>query len=97
MLRPVRTSRRRGVRGIRRDPGRVQRSQDRVHLHVQYLPKAALSDLVEIEYLTTGTYNHATESGVRWNDPALKIKWPVKKPALSAKDAALPFLKDAQL
>ena len=26
------------------------------------------------------------ESGIFWNDPELKIKWPVKKPILSAKD-----------
>ena len=28
-----------------------------------------LSDVAEIEYLTTGTYNSAAESGVRWDDP----------------------------
>jgi dTDP-4-dehydrorhamnose 3,5-epimerase len=45
-----------------------------------------LSDYAEIEYLTTGTYNRATESGVRWNDPAIGIEWPVANPILSAKD-----------
>jgi dTDP-4-dehydrorhamnose 3,5-epimerase len=45
-----------------------------------------LSDHAEIEYLTTGTYNKATESGVRWNDPAIGIEWPVANPILSAKD-----------
>jgi dTDP-4-dehydrorhamnose 3,5-epimerase len=45
-----------------------------------------LSDHAEIEYLTTGTYNKATESGVRWNDPAIGIEWPVEHPILSAKD-----------
>jgi dTDP-4-dehydrorhamnose 3,5-epimerase len=45
-----------------------------------------LSDVAEIEYLTTGTYNHATESGIRWNDPAIGIEWPVREPILSAKD-----------
>ena len=45
-----------------------------------------LSDHAEIEYLTTGTYNRATESGVRWNDPAIGIEWPVADPILSAKD-----------
>ena len=33
-------------------------------------------------------------AGIRWNDPALKIKWPVKDPRLSPKDRALPFLED---
>lgn len=45
-----------------------------------------LSDHAEIEYLTTGTYNRATESGIRWNDPAIGIEWPVVNPILSAKD-----------
>lgn len=47
---------------------------------------AVLSDFAEIEYLTTGTYNGANESGILWNDPALGIDWPVKDPILSAKD-----------
>ena len=45
------------------------------------------SDVAEIEYLTTGTYNRATESGIAWNDPDIGIEWPVSDPILSAKDA----------
>ena len=45
-----------------------------------------LSEYAEIEYLTTGTYNRATESGIRWNDPTIGIEWPVTNPILSAKD-----------
>jgi dTDP-4-dehydrorhamnose 3,5-epimerase len=46
-----------------------------------------LSDVAEIEYLTTGTYNPLAESGVRWNDPQIGIDWPVQEPILSRKDA----------
>ncbi|MGA3031270.1 MAG: dTDP-4-dehydrorhamnose 3,5-epimerase [Candidatus Limnocylindrales bacterium] len=53
-----------------------------------------LSDFAEIEYLTTGTYNKATESGIRWNDPAIGIEWPVSEPILSAKDAAAQSLAE---
>jgi dTDP-4-dehydrorhamnose 3,5-epimerase len=53
-----------------------------------------LSEVAEIEYLTTGTYNRAAESGIRWNDPAVGIDWPVKEPLLSAKDAAAQTLAD---
>ncbi|HMK88848.1 MAG TPA: dTDP-4-dehydrorhamnose 3,5-epimerase [Methylocystis sp.] len=49
---------------------------------------AVLSDFAEIEYLTTGTYNAAGESGVLWNDPAIGVAWPVKEPILSAKDVS---------
>ena len=45
-----------------------------------------LSDTAEIEYLCTGTYNPAAESGILWNDPAIGIDWPVTDPTLSAKD-----------
>ena len=53
-----------------------------------------LSEHAEIEYLTTGTYNHATESGVRWNDPAIGIEWPVVNPTMSAKDASAQTLSE---
>jgi dTDP-4-dehydrorhamnose 3,5-epimerase len=53
-----------------------------------------LSDVAEIEYLTTGTYNNATESGIRWNDPAIGIEWPVREPILSAKDESAPTLAE---
>ena len=33
-----------------------------------------LSDTAEIQYKCTAIYNHATESGIRWNDPALGIR-----------------------
>ena len=47
---------------------------------------AVLSDTVEIEYLTTGTYNRDGESGIRWDDPAIGVEWPVSDPILSGKD-----------
>jgi dTDP-4-dehydrorhamnose 3,5-epimerase len=53
-----------------------------------------LSDVAEIEYLTTGTYNKATESGIRWNDPAIGIEWPVREPILSAKDESAQTLAE---
>ncbi len=52
------------------------------------------SDFAEIEYLTTGTYNKAAESGIRWNDPAIGIEWPVAEPILSPKDAAAQSLAE---
>jgi dTDP-4-dehydrorhamnose 3,5-epimerase len=55
---------------------------------------AVLSDFAEIEYLTTGTYNSAAESGIAWNDPRIGIEWPVSEPILSAKDAKAQSLAD---
>ena len=54
----------------------------------------ALSDATEVEYFCTGTYNAAGESGIRYDDPAVGIEWPVATPLLSAKDAAAGSLAD---
>ncbi len=55
---------------------------------------AALSDVVEIEYFCTATYNPACETGIRWDDPAIGIRWPVDEPRLSPKDAAAGTLEE---
>lgn len=54
----------------------------------------ALADVTEIEYFCTASYDPAHESGIRWDDPALAIPWPVAEPRLSAKDAAAGTLGD---
>lgn len=55
---------------------------------------SALSELVEVEYLTTGTYDPSTESGIRWDDPQIGIDWPTREPILSHKDAEAQSLAD---
>jgi len=54
-----------------------------------------LSDVAEVEYKCSDFYDPGGELGVRWNDAELGISWPLDKPLLSGKDAALPFLKEA--
>ncbi len=53
---------------------------------------AVLSDYAEIQYKCTGIYNSKGEAGIRWNDPAIGIDWPVKEPLLSPKDQQAPLL-----
>ena len=48
----------------------------------------ALEEGTEVLYKCTGIYNPAGESGIRWDDPAIGVTWPVTTPILSAKDAA---------
>jgi dTDP-4-dehydrorhamnose 3,5-epimerase len=44
-------------------------------------------------YLIEGDYNSAMSRGIRWNDPALGIKWPMREPkVISEKDRSLPDL-----
>ena len=53
-----------------------------------------LSEHAVFNYLCTQTYDAAADAGIRWNDAALAIDWPVADPQLSAKDAQAPFLAD---
>jgi len=46
-----------------------------------------LSDTAEIQYLCTGVYNGAGESGIAWNDPEIGVEWPITDPQLSQKDS----------
>jgi len=70
------------------------------HQQQVYLPPGfahgfqVLSPSALVHYKCTDYYSPADELGVRWDDPDLGIPWPLPQPVLSAKDAALPRLKD---
>jgi len=51
-----------------------------------------LSETAEVAYKCTDFYDRSDEVGVRWNDPAVGIAWPIRDPLLSEKDAELPTL-----
>jgi dTDP-4-dehydrorhamnose 3,5-epimerase len=58
----------------------------------------ALTDYAEFLYKTTDYWAPQYERCIRWDDPQLAIDWPVRGvPLLSAKDAAAPFLAQAEL
>jgi dTDP-4-dehydrorhamnose 3,5-epimerase len=57
-----------------------------------------LSETADFLYKTTATYAPQWDRGVRWDDPAIGVRWPlVGAPQLSAKDQALPLLNDAEV
>lgn len=57
-----------------------------------------LEDETEVMYQVSGSYAPAAERGLRWNDPALGIDWPVPVTTISDKDASWPLLDaDGQL
>lgn len=54
-----------------------------------------LSDEADVLYKCTEEYSSEDERGIIWNDPYIKIDWPVENPMLSEKDKMLPLLKTA--
>lgn len=56
-----------------------------------------LSSEALLWYRSSAYYNKEADGGLRWNDPDLGITWQLpegKAPIVSAKDAALPFLRE---
>jgi dTDP-4-dehydrorhamnose 3,5-epimerase len=49
-----------------------------------------LEDGCEVSYQMTQVYEPAAGRGVRWNDPAFGIAWPVANPILHPRDATYP-------
>jgi dTDP-4-dehydrorhamnose 3,5-epimerase len=47
----------------------------------------------DVIYKVDGFYNPKTEIGLRWNCPKVGVKWPIKDPILSPKDAVLPGIE----
>jgi dTDP-4-dehydrorhamnose 3,5-epimerase len=54
-----------------------------------------LSQETDVLYMITGEYAGELERGIVWNDPEIGVQWPITDPVLSARDAQLPLLKDA--
>ena len=56
-----------------------------------------LSEFATFTYQCTALYDAKADAGIRWNDAALGIDWPLSDPLLSDKDARTPLLKDVAL
>jgi dTDP-4-dehydrorhamnose 3,5-epimerase len=50
----------------------------------------ALEDYTDLFYLMSESYQEDLARGVRWNDPAFAIRWPLSAPILSQRDAIYP-------
>ena len=53
----------------------------------------ALEDNTTVEYFVSEYYSPQFEDGVRWDDPKIKINWPIKNPELSEKDSNWPNIE----
>lgn len=57
-----------------------------------------LTETAEVGYKADDYYGPAFERSIIWNDPDLKIDWPIEgEPVLAAKDAAGVLLRDAEV
>jgi dTDP-4-dehydrorhamnose 3,5-epimerase len=55
---------------------------------------AVLSDVADVSYLLSSTYDPATEAGIAWDDPDVGVEWPVAEPLLSERDKSAPRLAE---
>src|SRR6516165_801677 len=53
-----------------------------------------LSETADFFYKCDDLYSPSDEISIRWDDPAIGIKWGIDDPSLSAKDAAAPLLAE---
>jgi len=53
-----------------------------------------LADDSQVLYNMSEFYHPQSAAGVRWNDPAIGISWPIPDPIVSDKDRALPLLNN---
>jgi dTDP-4-dehydrorhamnose 3,5-epimerase len=61
---------------------------------MMYVPRGfahgfmSLTDNTELSYMVSAYYDQRLERGLRYNDPALNVTWPLNVEEVSAKDAA---------
>jgi dTDP-4-dehydrorhamnose 3,5-epimerase len=54
----------------------------------------ALSDITEVQYKCTSTFNGRNDIAIRWDDPDIGVMWPTKNPILSDRDKNAPTIKE---
>jgi dTDP-4-dehydrorhamnose 3,5-epimerase len=54
-----------------------------------------MSDTADVIYKCTKEYSPEDDRGIIWNDPDIRINWPLQEPLLSDKDSNHPLLRDA--
>jgi dTDP-4-dehydrorhamnose 3,5-epimerase len=61
-----------------------------------YVPEGFAHSFITLEenteafYMVSAMYTPGKERGIRWNDPAFGVRWPIDQPIVSEKDANWP-------
>ncbi len=69
--------------------------------HALYIPEGvahgfvSLADDTEVLYMISVDYVPSSARGLRWNDPAIGIDWPLQPTTISPRDASWPALEPA--
>lgn len=68
---------------------------------MMFVPKGFANSILAVSeedaivvYMVDGYHVSEAETGIRWDDPALNIKWPMEPTLFSKKDKNWPLLKD---
>lgn len=56
-----------------------------------------LEENCEVQYKVDNVYNKSSDRSIKYNDPVINVKWPVKDVVLSEKDIKAPLLKDSDV
>jgi dTDP-4-dehydrorhamnose 3,5-epimerase len=70
------------------------------NLTAMYVPRhfahayITLTDNAQVSYQVSTAYAPGHEGGMRWDDPAIGIDWPVQPEVISPKDAVWPLLSE---
>jgi dTDP-4-dehydrorhamnose 3,5-epimerase len=56
-----------------------------------------LSEHATFTYQCTALYDRDADAGIRWDDAAIAVDWPISEPLLSDKDAKAPLLADVAM
>ncbi len=56
-----------------------------------------LSDVADVVYKVTAPYDATEERGIAWDDPSIRIRWPITEPILSTRDRSNPPLADVEI
>jgi len=51
-----------------------------------------MSDVADVAYKLTSIYDPDAEAGIRWDDPDVRVEWPITDPRLSERDQVAPSL-----
>ena len=53
-----------------------------------------LSELADVHYKLSSSYDPATEAGIAWDDPEIAVEWPISDPRTSERDRTAPKLAE---